>query len=139
MSPVTRPTVKALGDRHAQITVSPRLAFISKALIKKPVNRLVALYAGFDTEAEAQRFAAWVQVNWDKSSFDISVREAERTSSPWEVKIRKPTEAQLAKLVAVEAARLTPERSRMATPEEIAAAPLVPQPRPETFRGVAIT
>jgi hypothetical protein len=90
-----RSTAKPLGDRHCQVTVSPRLAFITKALKTKAENRLVALYAGFDNQADAQRFAAWVQVNWDKSSFDVVVREGKRTQSPWEVKVRRPNQTQL--------------------------------------------
>jgi ABC-type sugar transport system substrate-binding protein len=101
-----RATVKALGDRHAQITVTARLAFISKALKTKSENRLVALYAGFDTEQSAQTFANWVARNWGKTNWDLEVRPSDRLESAWEVKVRRPTEAQLQALVAK--ARLHP-------------------------------
>jgi hypothetical protein len=73
--------------------------FISKVLKTKSENRLVALYAGFDTREQAQRFAAWCQVNWSKTSFDVAVRPGQRTQSLWEVKVRRPNQGQLAALV----------------------------------------
>jgi hypothetical protein len=101
-----RSTVKALGDRHAQITVTNRLAFISKVLKSKSENRLVAVYAGFDTEQAAITFSQWVACNWGKTKWDLEVRPGDRTESAWEVKVRRPTEAQLQTLVAK--ARLHP-------------------------------
>jgi hypothetical protein len=106
-----RPTAQPLGDQHAQITVTSRLVFISKALVRKPENRLVAVYCGFDNQADAQRFAAWVMVNWDKSTFDVAVREGTRTQSDWEVKVRRLNQSQLNALVKKATANpVTPQR-----------------------------
>jgi hypothetical protein len=66
-----RSTVKTLGDRHVLITVTARLAFISKVLKTKQENRLVAIYAGFDTEQAAITFSQWVARNWGKTKWDL--------------------------------------------------------------------
>jgi hypothetical protein len=109
--PTIRPTAQPLGDRHCQVTVTHRLVFITKALVRKQENRLVALYCGFGNQADAQRFAAWVMVNWDKSTFDVAVREGTRTQSDWEVKVRRPNQSQLNALVKKATANpVTPQR-----------------------------
>jgi hypothetical protein len=128
-----RATVKALGDRHAQITVTARLAFISKALKTKSENRLVALYAGFPTYAQANRFAVWAQVNWDKSTFDVTVREGKRTQSAYEVKVRRPNQSQLNALV--KKARLAPMPR---TEKDWASLPLAPRGAARIYKGVSI-
>jgi hypothetical protein len=101
-----RSTAKPLGDRHTQITVTSRLAFISKVLKSKSENRLVAVYCGFDTEQAAITFSQWVARNWGKTRWDLEVRPGSRTESSWELKVRRPSEAQLQALVAK--ARLHP-------------------------------
>lgn len=131
MPATIRTKTKPLGDRHMQITVSPRLVFITKALKTKPENRLVALYAGFDTAEAAERFAAWAQVNWDKTAYNVTVREGERTQSRFEVKVRKPSEAQLQALVAK-----TAQQSPNALP--VGTAPLLPRRKATQVKGYSI-
>jgi hypothetical protein len=110
-----RTRVTPLGDRHVKITVTASLCIISKALKVKAENRLVAVYAGFDNGEAAHRFAAWVQVNWDKTPFEVVLREGQRTQSAWEVKVRRPTEPQLQALVKKATAPAKPQGSSQPT------------------------
>jgi hypothetical protein len=123
---IMRTKIKALGDRHCLATLTPRLAFITKALKTKAENRLIALYAGFDDLDSAQQFANWAQVSWGKSSFEVEVREGSRTQSAWEVKIRRPKAEHLESLVRVEECR--PKTDLLAIPESRVDFPPIPTP-----------
>lgn len=93
------PTAQILTDRHFLITVTPRLTFIGKSLIRKPENRWIALYAGFSTLEAAEDFAWWVMEYWCKSDFDVTIRPGQRTQSNFEVKVRRPSNRQLGSLI----------------------------------------
>lgn len=134
---MTNSKVSPLGDRHCQVTVSPRLTFITKALKSKPVNRLVALYAGFDCLETAERFEEYVVLNWGKTSFEVLIRPGQRTLSRWEVKVRRPTEAQLQ---AVIKKAQQPLRTAAQVMSELDAMPTdFNRPRAATYRGISIS
>jgi hypothetical protein len=133
--------VTPLGERHAQITVTERLAFITKALKTQSVNRLVALYAGFDCLESAERFEEYVVLNWGKTSYEVQIRPGKRTASKWEVKVRKPSEAQLQSLVHVAthpAIVKTPYQVSMAEMETMRNAAPRGRKAGATYRGVSV-
>jgi hypothetical protein len=95
---MTTAKVIPLDHRHSLLQITPRLALISKAL--KTKNKLVAVYAGFETLEQASKFAVWVANAWGKNpTFDISTRPSKRLKTPFEVKVREPSLEQLHKLV----------------------------------------
>lgn len=83
--------VVSLSDRHAFIKLSDRVAIITQAL-KRPGKggrraRLVAAYAGFNSQAAAIAFVAGLKRYFSKAYCEVR-RATRLTACQWEVKIR---------------------------------------------------
>ena len=83
--------VVSLGDRHALIHLSDRVALITKAL-KRPGKdgrraRVVSAYFGFDTQDEAISFVARLRRQFPASY--CKVRAGQRLGTAAEVKVRE--------------------------------------------------
>lgn len=82
--------VTALGDRHALVKLSDRIALITQAL-KRPGKagrraRVVSAYFGFATEAEAIDFVTGLRRHFPKAF--CQVRSSQRLTTAFEVKVR---------------------------------------------------
>jgi len=107
--------VVSLGDRHALIKLSDRIALITKSL-KRPGKggrraAVVSAYFGFATADEAQSFIRSLRGYFPKAFCQL--RKAERLSTAFEVKVRSfPALERFAWTVATQPAIVTPQQAK---------------------------